>query len=807
MKIIWKYWAVLKNSHRWRRPFQKRFANKKDWRSTIGDLRLAIGYFESSPITNRQSPIVNLSNWRIALVALLFFFTPKQIAYSCGPYLPSYHGYSFFESKGLFQNEDFPQLMGQFSDYLSASAKSNIQVKNNVTEWSEKFCEIPKRQDIGKLIYKSSLTDLERLRTAVLSENMPLPVNFADNTFATHLTSYKCTETIDYLIFAKRCEPFVTAHSGWVENEATPSRMFELIEEGKKAFSDAESPYIRIRYAYQIIRLAHYVKDYHLTLHLYKDLMPQVDVRVTSILRYWIEGHRAGALQSIGKRVDAAVIFARIFKDCPSKRMSAFRSFKIKNDEEWDRAMVLCESDSIRAAFHAVRAFNEQSKAVEELEAIYKFHPDNNLLKSLTVRELKKLESKFLGDRFKNKTENNSDYLQLSQKESEEYLERFGGFVEKVISDKKVKNTEFWELCGGYILLLKKDYESALVIFEKTEKSTKNEAVKKQLEKFKKQIQILQWHVVDQNVEEEIFELLEDEDLLSENKDLKRFLMDKMQVLYTNSQSPGMAFLCKNKLNDLFTNPPDEMINDLLKICEKSPKTDFERSLVQPAGFTIKYNLLDLKAMKLLAKGKTEAALEIYKKIPRTNWQDFGTFNPFEERIRECVNCSLKYETELFSKGEIMEKIIALDYKARAEIGANEEYLYQLGIIWFNMSYFGHSWNLLDRFRSGSNWYYRNKNHTYTTWAYPLGNKEFHDLSKAQIYFEQARQAATNPEIAAKATYMAARCEQNNWFVMPSPPPNRPREYFKILDDYKETDFYKLIIKECKYFGFYASKD
>mgnify|MGYP000194547762 CR=1 FL=1 len=37
--------------------------------------------------------------------------------------------------------------------------------------------------------------------------------------------------------------------------------------------------------------------------------------------------------------------------------------------------------------------------------------------------------------------------------------------------------------------------------------------------------------------------------------------------------------------------------------------------LVQPGGFTIKYDLLDLKAMKLLAKGQTEAAFQIYKQI------------------------------------------------------------------------------------------------------------------------------------------------------------------------------------------------
>ena len=747
--------------------------------------------------------------WRNStkLFFLICFLTPQKIAYPCGPFLPSYYGYSFFEVNNLFEHDDFPQLLGRFSDYLASSAKKNIQVKDNVTEWSEKFCNIPERQDIGRLIYKSSLSDLERLRTATLSKNMPLPTRLTDNTFARHLAANRCTETVDYLCFAKRCEPYVTAQPAWEDNETGPGRMYELIEEGKKEFNDTKSPYIRIRYAYQIIRLAHYVRDYNLTLNLYEELMPRVDARVTSILRHWIDGHRAGALQAVGNRVEAAVIFARIFKECPSKRMAAFHSFKIKNDQEWDRAMVLCESDSVRAAFHAIRAFNEQSKAVEELEAIYDFHPQNNLLKSLTVREIKKLESKFLGADFKNVKENKGDFLELTRKESEAYLQRFDNFVQKVIAEEKIRNTEFWHLCSGYLKLLQKEYEEADKIFKKIEKTTENEEVKKQLETFYRQLEILQWYQPEEAIENKIFAWLNDEELNAQHKDFRRFLKDKMVSLFGQSDSPGKRFLSKNEYKMLVTNPPDDILNDLLLICDKSPKTDFERSIVQPGGYTIKYDLLDLKAMKLLAKGQTEAALEIYKKIPRINWDDFGEYNPFEERIRECIHCPLKYETELFNKGEIMEQIVELDYKAKAEIGENEEYLYQLGVIWFNLSYFGHSWQMLDRFRSGSNWYYRNKDHTYTTWQFPLGNKEFHDLSKAQIFFEQCRQTAKNPNLAAKATYMAARCEQNHWFVMPAAPPTRPRDYFEILmKDYSDTDFYKQIIEECKYFKFYAEK-
>jgi hypothetical protein len=108
----------------------------------------------------------------------------------------------------------------------------------------------------------------------------------------------KCLETIEYLLFAKKCEPFVTADKDvWQTKKPDIQKMEVLIQEGTKEFLTIESHYIRLRMAYQIIRLAHYSGQYSKVKYLYNYFIPKIN-HAPSTIQYWIEGHYAGALIS-----------------------------------------------------------------------------------------------------------------------------------------------------------------------------------------------------------------------------------------------------------------------------------------------------------------------------------------------------------------------------------------------------------------------------------------------------------------------------------------------------------------------------
>ena len=230
------------------------------------------------------------------------------------------------------------------------------------------------------------------MRTKISGKGLRLDY-MAKNSFAQYLFRNKCFETIDYLIFAKRCEPYVVRPHTWPQEdfERNSEHMQQLIRLGKRDFMKTKSHYIRLRYAYQLVRLAHYAKDYEQVLTLYDFLMPKTD-NAPSIIEHWIEGHRAGALKSLGQNVEAAYVFSRVFEKCPSKRESAFRSFHIRTNEEWEQCLLMCKDDHERANLYVLRANAEDAVILEELEKIYALDPHNENLELLIVREIKKLE-------------------------------------------------------------------------------------------------------------------------------------------------------------------------------------------------------------------------------------------------------------------------------------------------------------------------------------------------------------------------------------------------------------------------------
>ena len=152
--------------------------------------------------------------------------------------------------------------------------------------------------------------------------------------------------------------------------------------------------------------------------------------------------------------------------------------------------------------------------------------------------------------------------------------------------------------------------------------------------------------------------------------------------------------------------------------------------------------------------------------------------------------------------------------EGQAKKGSVDAYL-KLGNIYYNTSYFGHSWQAMDYHRSSINWS-------------PLGFenyiKEFiqTDCSKAMEYYKKAMEIAEkagNKEMAAKACFLAAKAEQNMLFITeefkkadrtndglkPFFNPKYRTQFDILKNKYKGTQFYKRAIKECYYFNLYTN--
>jgi len=752
---------------------------------------------------------------------LLFFcllIIPIQISKSCGPNDLGFYGYSFLNPKIIDLDSKYAAYFAGFEEvFKELHPRSNIQEKDNLQEWRERFCEIPNTKDLHYIIYKAPYMQVRALSNVIRRKEAVLPPYLAKNTFAAYLKKHQCTEAVNYLSFAKKCEPHVIATNGWETNNRDTIAMELLIKEGSRHFRKTKSHYFKLRYAYQLIRLAHYKKNYGQTLELYDYLMPKVD-NAPSIIEDWILGHKAGALIGIGRNVEATYLYAKIFQNCPSKRASAYLSYKINSDEEWTDCLRLCQDDHERATLHAMRASAPNSKLVPEMEEIYLLDPENENLELLLVREIRRLEKDLLGLDFNKQKRQNKRYHNLPRKIAGQQVVDLQQLVRGIIREGKIHNLNLWRIADGYLELLAGDYYAAKKTLKNLQNTIENEALKEQLDAMLMVATIDGFEEANEDMEKTIVDYKRNP-LFRKYPDFDNFTKDKLSYLFKKEGLVGKAFLYEHSLKDLKYNPQVEVIDNLLELCKKENRTRIEDALVlKENGTTIEYDLLDMKGVYYLSEYKLESALETLRKIPRKERDNYSLANPFRESFVDCINCNV-VDTAAYNKVEVLEQLIEMEYKSKADEEKGAGYNYQIGVVLYNMSYFGHAWKLADNFRSGSSWnYLKSGEAIFETSSSYNGNRETVNCTLPLYYFDKAFRLARSPELAARAAFMAAKCEQNLYYTTKRsqystysndipPVPDEYRSYFNLLiENYADTKFYEEVVQECLYFERYAAR-
>lgn len=690
--------------------------------------------------------------------------------------------------------------------YQRHGRQARTQVEDNVREWRQRYCETPTYEDIFYVVYQAPKSELEELAFQLEAE-APMNTYIRQNSFTRYLFRHGCIETIDYLIFAKDCQAYLEQANPWNEKPLYQGQANDLMERGRRQFFATTSDYIRLRYAFQIVRLAHYTRQFEKVLQLYDYYRPKID-NDPSIIEYWLLGHRAGALQALGRRAEAAYDYARIFLHCPSRRESALQSFQLQSDEEWRACYLLCRNDNERATLYALRAFQRNSRALEEMQAIYQLNPRSEYLEVLLAQELRKMEQQVLGQEWNPQRERNRQRFKVPQPGIPEYLIALQDFVTTSYREKQVAHPELWLLAQGYLEMLRGDYYAALATFQRTQDQLGNPALGEQLQIFALAARIGIIRTLNADTEADLASIMLDERIFQNHPGFPKFLQDKLAWLYHRYQQPGKEFLLRHPMAALRANPQEALLDDLISLMRRPKLTRMEIALWRrQAESPSADDLVALKATMYLDQHRLEDALKEFKKIGRTSWDNYQQFDPFVERLNDCINCPIRDTAELLNRGEIMEKLQDLEYKAIANQQVGALYFYRIGLAYYNMSYFGHAWPMMDNFRSGASLLRRKSASDPSVipdTRFAFGNREHFDCSKALAYFDLARRLALEPELAAKATFMAARCEQNAYFWQRSA---RTYTYFTLLKtQYANTQFYQRAIRECKYFAAFAAK-
>lgn len=743
--------------------------------------------------------------------------------------LTPFYGYTFLDPEIINKSSAYAPFFTRWDDFYDKyyfNQTNDIQKEENVEEWIERFCGRPTPADVAYVVYEADIAEISGLHSAAADpkKRTPLPYRLTGNTFAEMIALNGCTEVTAYLMYAKKCEPYVVGNkTPWDTREQRATEMLDLVKEGLGRFNNTDSQFIKMRYAYQMVRLAHYAGDYSYAVDLYNYLLPKIERKKPSIIYFWTLAHLAGALQKLGNYPEAAYRYSIVFRFCASKRTQAYRSFYIRNDDDWQKTLALCQTDQEKSTLYVIRAGGAHTFLMDDMKQVYSLDPANPQLDLMLISEVQQLERVYLRNSVTD-LKKGPPVGSLSKESAANHLLDLQKFVRQALRDNKTPNPKLWRAIEGYLELLAGDQYAAEKRWDRLENQldkslTNDQKIQRQLQIWRCLLAIMKVDPKKGDADNEAFRI-RSMTAFKWNPGLEPFLQQWLSEGYAANNHPGKAILTAFPPNAIVYNPKMEVYDDLLALAETSSPILLERTMqIDTNPNRIKAYLLDLKGAFLLSKGQPEAAVAVMKQIVPTELVRLTKYSPFREKVGEKINRPVS-DTLLLNRLEIAQKIIEFEFQAKSAAALNNPqaavYWYKIGLGYYNMSYFGYEWEAMDNFRSGYNWLRLPQGPVFSLAGSPDGNHENTDVSLALSYFEKALQYTVDPELAARAAFMAARCQQKQWFcsrdcnyrsdsrLIPVLPEQYSGYYTLLISKYKNTKFYNGIIKECKWLAAYA---
>lgn len=582
------------------------------------------------------------------IISAFFLFGLAQPSKACAWSDPDYEYFNIFTQE-LINNPYYQPFLLTYSNAFYGydyDGKSNIKILDeNIESWESYFKNTLSYDETLALVNVIQLKHLKNLAQGKLSHQLfqKLGKDF--------YSQYK--EGLDYLMKAKELEPFMrTKFSAspdnyyWSdnskENTATDLNYTATIQSLVKGYTDAKSNDIKMRYAYQLVRLNHYTGNYKTALKAFITYVEPLGIK--NHMYYYALDQKAGAQRGLKLYDDANWNFFQVFKNTKNKKVSAYNSMFFTKDKDFEKILAKAKSPEDKNMAYFLLAYNSYSNPTPIMQKMLANKADSDILKVLTARGINELERSYLVTNpycFDNHCEKYRDkklpfYYQSSYDDrSQNFIKEF----EAVINTAKQQNPNdaFWQLADAYLKFLNGNYKESDLILNQIKTQDKNYLA--QIEKFKMLNDIVSQPKITSEFEEKLMskyssvfnttrEKYDWQDRFSTND----FIMDVLANRYFIEKQNAKSFLMNNSISDLQYNPNSGLVKDVETFYKKTNKTSFEKflmtkmeSITDPESF---FNVIyGDRAMRLAKFSDAKAYYEKAKNfrgIPRMDgsWDD-----------------------------------------------------------------------------------------------------------------------------------------------------------------------------------------
>jgi hypothetical protein len=692
-----------------------------------------------------------------------------------------------------------------------------------------------------------------------LEKNQPLkiPDSVKRNGMTNFFMTSKDLEALGYIMYAKQAEPHVTGDwSSWEPIQRDKVKMEKLMKSGQQLYKAAKKDFIKLRYAYQLLRLAHYSGRYTDCKKWYDEMVATNNT--ASILQDLSLSLKAGAMMRLGDKTKAAYIFSKLFSKNEFRRVNNYMSFDwcVNRFEESSRKACLNECKTSEEKANMLGLFLLGSNSANELKAlqqVYDLNPNAALLEILTTREMNKLEEYYFT---RNLRKGERGFYSYDDEQAKKVYEEASAeikdlivFCNKAAAGKATRNKGLYKLSAAHAAFMMQDYPQTRRLLDEAKGMTNTEKLKDQWQLTTLLVNINEKDKIDAAFEKSLVTSCKwlEERARADNeyaKFYRRLFADVLAPRYKAQQEEhkyvlalGTADYINGKMikdawgnygygygnsaaiNTLRSELTATQVESLVTLMEGGKANEFEKWMIGNCSFN-KDDVNDVAGTAWLRQENWENAISWFKKIPAAyyNSETYKTWmaaNPFADLMLD-VHTKTKFDTKKYTKLSFAEKMKELQAmmtsKVNNEAVAKATYDYATGL--YNMSYWGNSWMLV--------------NYGWSTYEPHMDSlqkandfeKWYFTASNAEASFNKAMETTQNKELKARCLYMAAKCAQKNTGTLParweddyktkmngwlrSFGKNYPY-YNKLKKEYGQTAFYKEAYNTCSYLRDFVS--
>lgn len=718
-----------------------------------------------------------------------------------------------------------------FSSYIEEYSffDKNEPSKGNIQEWAN-YLGIS-YDDAKYLVFKSKKYDIEAsINGYPTDENLK---------FLTKDFIKKHRKALQYIICAKNLEPYASTgttnsyyydpeYFAWLYeyeehsvDELNYEETINMLQECCESETDEE---LRLRYAYQLIRFAHYSRHYDEAINYFDKYVGKISNKPE--LYYYALCQKAGAEFNLDKNNDAIKHYIDAFCHSTDMKEIAYRSIFTfcGSNISINSLMKFATSQEDKNNVYLMLGFSDFSNPLEVAKKIIEQDPEAPQARKLIAKQISQLEEYHQNHSKDTEItlESNSDFMFPAKNNT--YSETIDFLIKMT---KSSVNVDFWNMTLAYVYFLNSDYENTKAALSKVSNEIKEQS--KDIQNIYAYIDICQIKKMTPQIENDIFDKYKNFFSYDfENPalyDISKYLCKVIANRYYINKDYAKAYLMTNSVYSLTEYIPINVIESIHDLLLKENKNQMEKWMLDKYGeindnaydtMIEDVELIDEKAA--IAVGDIKKALEINKKYNINDDVDVRMFAHNISHVYGFYGLHNDYIDNFISGGSAslsasLNKLyeIASDSSENASI-AN----YLLGNFFYNVSCVGPCRNYLKGFSSPDyycseyEWYENKSNEFHFNFdeklpsqvqvfdSYNVGS--YHNtIELAQKYYNNAFEKTNDDELKAHIIFGKAKCEKaitenTNWNYQYYSP------YFNDLLNYKHTNYYNEVMHGCSYF-------